>query len=107
MEAVKSTFTRWIGFLMAPELVKKRETSLPLSAMRAMLSAETGVFLRGVFFIKFCMHVAVSIFHVKYIPFFCLAWQRQRRIRERIKTEFPTPPGELNAEATDQMFHAR
>jgi hypothetical protein len=53
MEAVKSTFTRWMGFLIAPELVKKRETSLPLSAMRAMVSAETGFFLRGVFFIKY------------------------------------------------------
>src|SRR5712691_10087429 len=52
MAAVKSTFTRWIGFLISPELVKKRETSLPLSAIRAMVSAETGFFLRRVFFIK-------------------------------------------------------
>src|SRR6266851_2771284 len=53
MEAVKSTLTRWMGFLISPELVKKRETSLPLSAIRAMLSAETGFFLRRVFFIEF------------------------------------------------------
>src|SRR5713226_6900326 len=53
MEAVKSTFTRWMGFLISPELVKKRETSLPLSAICAMLSAETGLFLRSVFFIEF------------------------------------------------------
>ncbi len=53
MEAVKSTFTRWMGFLISPELVKNRETSLPLSAIRAMLSAETGFFLAAVFFIEF------------------------------------------------------
>src|SRR6266478_9431888 len=53
MEAVKSTLTRWMGFLISPELVKKRETSLPWSTIRAMLSAETGFFLRRVFFIEF------------------------------------------------------
>lgn len=53
MGAVKSTFTRWIGFIMRPELVKKRETFLPLSAMRAMDSADAGFFLRGVFFIEY------------------------------------------------------
>src|SRR6266852_672762 len=53
MEAVKSTFTRWMGFLISPELVKKRETSLPLSAIRAIVSAETGFFLCRVFFIEF------------------------------------------------------
>jgi len=31
--------TRWMGFCILPELVKKRETSLPLSAWREMLSA--------------------------------------------------------------------
>jgi len=51
--AVKSTFTRWTGFLIRPELVKKRETSLPLSAIRAMVSAEAGFLLRNVFFIEF------------------------------------------------------
>jgi hypothetical protein len=51
--AVKSTFTRWIGFIMRPELVKKREIFLPLSAMRAMDSADAGFFLRGVFFIEY------------------------------------------------------
>src|ERR1700693_2444974 len=55
MEAVKSTLTRWMGFLISPELVKKRETSLPLSAIRAMVSAETGFLLRCVFFIKFLL----------------------------------------------------
>jgi hypothetical protein len=35
-----------------PELVKKRETSLPLSARRAMLSAEMGFFLERVFFME-------------------------------------------------------
>jgi hypothetical protein len=53
MEAVKSTFTRWMGFLISPELVKNRETSLPLSAIRAMDSAETSFFLSAVFFIAF------------------------------------------------------
>jgi hypothetical protein len=33
------------GFIRRPELVKKRETSLPLSAMRAMDSADAGFFL--------------------------------------------------------------
>jgi len=42
-----------MGFLISPALVKKRETSLPLSAIRAILSAEAGFFLRPVFFIEF------------------------------------------------------
>jgi len=53
MEAVKSIFTRWMGFLIWPELVKKRETSLPRSAMRAMDSADMFFSLRVVFFIEF------------------------------------------------------
>src|SRR6476620_7416354 len=48
----KSTFTRWIGPIMCPALVKKRETSFPLSARRAMLSAEKGLFCLRVLFIK-------------------------------------------------------
>ena len=40
----KSTFTRWIGPIMRPALVKKGETSFPLSASRAMFSADTGFF---------------------------------------------------------------
>jgi hypothetical protein len=36
MDAVKSTLTRWMGFIILPELVKKWETSLPLSARRAI-----------------------------------------------------------------------
>ncbi len=51
--AVKSTFTRWMGFIIRPELVKNRETSLPLFAIRAMVSAEAGFFVRNVFFIEF------------------------------------------------------
>jgi len=61
MEAVKSTFTRCMGLRIAPELVKKRETSLPLSAMRAIVSAETGFFLRCVFFIKRMRHPAIDV----------------------------------------------
>ena len=53
MEAVKSIFTRWMGFLICPELVKKLETSLPRSAMRAMDSADVAFFLRVVVFIEF------------------------------------------------------
>src|SRR5207244_6327622 len=49
---VKSTFTRWIGLIMWPEFVKKRETSLPLSARRAIVSAATGFFRLRVLFIK-------------------------------------------------------
>ena len=45
IDAVKSTFTRWMGFIILPELLKNRETSLPLSAIRAMVSAETGLLL--------------------------------------------------------------
>src|SRR5271167_363390 len=41
-----------MGLIILPELVKKRETSLPLSAKRAMVSAETGFFLERVFFIE-------------------------------------------------------
>jgi len=51
MEAVKSIFTRWMGFLIWPELVKKLETSLPRSAFRAMDSADMFFFLRVVVFI--------------------------------------------------------
>lgn len=53
MAAVKSTLTRWMGFIILPLLVKKPETSLPLSAKRATVSAETGFFLGRVFFIEF------------------------------------------------------
>jgi len=53
MDAVKSTLTRWMGFIILPELEKKRETSLPRSAMRAMASAESIFFLGCVFFIEF------------------------------------------------------
>ena len=53
MAAVKSTLTRWMGFIILPEFEKKREMSLPRSAMRAMVSAVRG-FCRGcVFFIEF------------------------------------------------------
>jgi len=56
MEAVKSTLTRWMGFIIFPELVKKWDTSLPLSAMRAMASTDKGFLLERVFFIElpFC-----------------------------------------------------
>gem|GEM_PF-3791403 len=37
-------------FFIRPELVKNRETSSPLSAIRAIVSAVTGFFLRCVFF---------------------------------------------------------
>jgi hypothetical protein len=40
MEGAKSTFTLRIGSTIRPELVKKRETSLPRSASRAISSAE-------------------------------------------------------------------
>ncbi len=53
MDAVKSTFTRWMGFIIRPELVKNRETSRPLSAIRAMLSADAGFFLRRMLLIEF------------------------------------------------------
>src|ERR1700687_2829193 len=48
----KSTLTRWIGPIIWPEFVKKRETSFPLSARRAMVSAATGFFRLRVLFIK-------------------------------------------------------
>jgi hypothetical protein len=51
--SVKSTLTRWTGFIILPELVKKRETSLPSSVKPAMASAERGFFLERVFFIEF------------------------------------------------------
>src|SRR5215469_13820738 len=51
----KSTFTRWIGPIMRPALVKKGETSFPLSASRAMFSADTGFFCLRVLFIKFLL----------------------------------------------------
>src|ERR1700737_1775250 len=48
----KSTLTRWIGPVMWPEFVKKRETSFLLSARRAMVSAATGCFRLRVLFRK-------------------------------------------------------
>lgn len=42
---------RGMGFLSWPELVKNREIFLPLSAMRAMDSAETEFFFGRIFFI--------------------------------------------------------
>ena len=54
MAAVKSTLTRWMGFIILPELVKKRETSSPLSASGGRwFAAETCLFLECVFFIEF------------------------------------------------------
>ena len=50
--ALKSTLTRWMGFIILPELVKKREMSLPLSAWRAMVSAGMVFFVERVFFIE-------------------------------------------------------
>jgi hypothetical protein len=49
---VKSTLTRWMGFIILSELVKKWETSLPLSAKRTMAWAERCFFLVRVFFIE-------------------------------------------------------
>src|SRR5271157_2184772 len=59
MPDARSTFTLWIGpgigVIMRPVLVKKRDTSLPWSARRAMASA--GIGFRGlrVLFIKFLL----------------------------------------------------
>jgi hypothetical protein len=47
-----AALARWMGFLILPELVKKRETGLPLSARREMDSAEMGFFLERVFFME-------------------------------------------------------
>src|SRR5580698_6071468 len=52
MEEVKSTLTRWMGFIILPWLVKKREIDLPFSVMRAMTSAGISFFLERVFFIE-------------------------------------------------------
>jgi hypothetical protein len=43
-EAGESTLTRWMGRVILPRFVKKRDTSSPRSAIRAMDSAE-GAFL--------------------------------------------------------------
>src|ERR1700677_4878062 len=48
----RSTFTLCIGPIIRPLLVKKRDTFLPLSARRAMVSADTGFRRLRVFFIK-------------------------------------------------------
>src|ERR1700688_4720259 len=48
----KSTLTCWIGPIMWPAFVKKRETSFPLSARRAIVSAATVYFRLRVLFIK-------------------------------------------------------
>ncbi len=52
MAKEKSTFTRWIGSIIRPEFVKKREMSLPRSAKRAMDSAGAGLGFLRVFVIK-------------------------------------------------------
>jgi hypothetical protein len=48
----ESTLTRWMGFIIFPELVKNREMDLPLSAWRAMVSAGMGFFLERALFIE-------------------------------------------------------
>src|SRR4029077_17027450 len=52
MPDARSTFTLCIGPIMRPLLVKNRDTSLPLSAQRAMASADTGFRRLRVFSIK-------------------------------------------------------
>ena len=47
MEAVKSTFTRWMGLRIAPEPVKKRETSLPPPLPSLRCHPEPAAFWRG------------------------------------------------------------
>src|SRR5919109_1173241 len=51
--AVRSRLTRWIGGIIFPELVKKREMSFPRSARREMDSAEMGFCFLRVLFIEF------------------------------------------------------
>src|SRR5450631_851407 len=51
----KSTFTLCIGPIIRPSLVKNRDTSLPSSARRAMVSADTGFRRLRVFSIKFLL----------------------------------------------------
>jgi len=41
-----------MGFIIRPEFVKNRETSWPLSAIRAIPSADAGFFLRRMFLIE-------------------------------------------------------
>src|SRR5262249_3757457 len=48
----KSTFTRWIGPIICPAFVKKRETSFPWSARRAIDSADIRLFCLRVLFIQ-------------------------------------------------------
>src|ERR1019366_3372268 len=52
MEEAKSTFTLRIGSIIRPELVKKRETSSPRSARRAICSGEVTFRVLLVCFIK-------------------------------------------------------
>src|ERR1700730_1878422 len=52
MPDARSTFTLCIGPIMRPVLVKNRDTTLPWSARRAMVSADTGFRDLRVFFIK-------------------------------------------------------
>src|ERR1022692_1820439 len=52
MPEARSTFTLWIGPIIWPVLVKNRDTSLPWSARRAMVSADTGFRGLRVLFIK-------------------------------------------------------
>src|ERR1035438_791231 len=52
MEDAKSTFTLRIGSIIRPELVKKRETSSPRSARRAISSAEHSFWVLLVCLIK-------------------------------------------------------
>src|SRR6202042_3116643 len=56
----KSTLTRWIGSIMRPVFVKKRETSFPASARRAMASAASGSFCLRMFFIKLLLLTCCS-----------------------------------------------
>src|SRR5258707_8557145 len=97
MAAVKSTFTRWMGFLIFPELEKKRETSLPRSAMRAMVSAESGFFLECVFFIEFpvCGSGLPESHEMIELP---LASSRISKMTEYRRFAYPTDSAMLNRE---------
>src|ERR1700744_4674266 len=52
MPGARSTFTRCIGAIIRPALVKKGDTSWPRSARRAIVSAGAGLLRLGVLFIK-------------------------------------------------------
>src|ERR1700691_1910103 len=100
MPCARSTLTRWIGAIIRPALVKHRDTSLPRSARRAMVSAGTGLPRLRVLFIKllFLPGRAPERYEAVILSFFVLAHFENERIQlSRNPTDSAALLGQIGA----------